>query len=426
MEKLKRKTTCPVKMRVKSLIEKEFYKIETGSEFLASFKIESGFLEKLSTYNETVDITIQFVQYENAAEKISKSNAYIFMPNGPAVEYSKGQNDWIRIEKGPLRSRVCVSMQKIMHCIHIFPTVNKHKSLKFPLIHVWNLVDLRSSLNFELAMRVQTDIKNNDILHSDLNGFQYTKRKRHDILQLQGNVYPMASGAFIQDSRKRFSVLTAQSLGVASLANSQIEVFLDRHVDQDINFDLPETANDNPVVPSQFIFLFETVKGNIESSARADFPSLTFSRLSNELLYPIVKLVVTHGNHEMTKEIRFSSKEYPCDLHLVNMRTMQTRGEEPRKNEIGLILHRMAYDDCSDAFIDLPRKNLDCQLLDNKNFLFADFFSFKRAQNNFSIFVESTFLNFAKKSIRTSVTGFVNDNIKPFNLEAFQIQKINK
>lgn len=97
------------------------------------------------------------------------------------------------------------------------------------------MVDLRRSHNLELAMHISTDIKNEGYVHTDLNGFQYIKRKNYDKLKIQGNVYPMPSGAFIQDTNKRLNILTGQPLGVASLDPSSIQVFLDRRLDQDDN-----------------------------------------------------------------------------------------------------------------------------------------------------------------------------------------------
>jgi hypothetical protein len=45
---------------------------------------------------------------------------------------------------------------------------------------------------------------------------QMVKRERMAKLPLQANVYPMPSGAFIEDSKTRVTLLSAQSAGVAS------------------------------------------------------------------------------------------------------------------------------------------------------------------------------------------------------------------
>ena len=47
------------------------------------------------------------------------------------------------------------------------------------------------------------------------------KHKRFDKLPIQANVYPMPAMAYIEDDKTRFSVLTAQSLGVTSQHTGQ-------------------------------------------------------------------------------------------------------------------------------------------------------------------------------------------------------------
>ena len=43
---------------------------------------------------------------------------------------------------------------------------------------------------------------------------QMQRRQTYDKLPLQANVYPMPAAMFLQDADTRFSVLTAQALGV--------------------------------------------------------------------------------------------------------------------------------------------------------------------------------------------------------------------
>lgn len=50
------------------------------------------------------------------------------------------------------------------------------------------------------------------------------KRQRFPKLPTQGNYYPMAASAYIEDKRVRLTVVTAQPLGVSSMASGQIEV----------------------------------------------------------------------------------------------------------------------------------------------------------------------------------------------------------
>lgn len=39
-------------------------------------------------------------------------------------------------------------------------------------VEIRNLVDIRQESNYELSMRVTTEVKNNNIFYTDLNGFQ--------------------------------------------------------------------------------------------------------------------------------------------------------------------------------------------------------------------------------------------------------------
>ena len=47
------------------------------------------------------------------------------------------------------------------------------------------------------------------------------RRQTYDKLPLQANVYPMPTAMFIQDSTSRFSVLSAQALGVLVMKPGQ-------------------------------------------------------------------------------------------------------------------------------------------------------------------------------------------------------------
>lgn len=53
-------------------------------------------------------------------------------------------------------------MYSINLCLHI--------DAKYIEIH--NLVDITQEMNYELSMRVITEVKNNDIFYTDLNGYQ--------------------------------------------------------------------------------------------------------------------------------------------------------------------------------------------------------------------------------------------------------------
>ena len=67
-------------------------------------------------------------------------------------------------------------------------------------------------------MRLKTSIRNVDrVFYTDMNGYQLVKRRTVDKLPLQGNVYPMATTAVLQDKSTRLSLLSGQPLGVVAL-----------------------------------------------------------------------------------------------------------------------------------------------------------------------------------------------------------------
>ena len=191
-----------------------------------------------------------------------KSGAYLFLPDGPAADVNSNLLQWFRVESaGFLRTRVCINMSIILHCVEFYPTLNKQKNFKYPYVNVWNVVDLRQSHNYELAMHLETSIQNNDVFYTDLNGFQYLKRKTYAKLPIQGNIYPMPTGAFIQDTQYRVNLLSAQPLGVGSLQPSTLQVFLDRRLDQDDNRGMEQAMNDNIVTSNKFLIFFESING---------------------------------------------------------------------------------------------------------------------------------------------------------------------
>ena len=399
------------------------------------FSPQTGLLNKIITDTKEIKSKVKFIKYGTTSAS-EKSGAYLFLPDGPGVELnSKKMLQWIRVEhSGKLRNRVCANMTILLHCMDIYPTVDRIKNLKYPIMHVWNMVDLRRSHNLELAMHIETNIKNDDFLHTDLNGFQYIKRKNYKKLTIQGNVYPMPSGAFIQDSTQRLNILTAQPLGVATLDPSSIQVFLDRRLDQDDNRGMEQAMNDNVLVSSKFVIFFEAINGMTSSTDKSEslasnYPSLMSQLLSSDLINSVTKMVLTSKESIKTDLILSNkNKKYPCDLRLVNIRTMQTRDEKPLANDVGLIFHRIVFEDCpSSPFAQLSSYYINqCSSDDNNQFSFDDFFDFFSRDDKSTLKVANitnTLLTLQRKSDSQSKlkTDNILDHLQPMQIEAYRI-----
>lgn len=92
------------------------------------------------------------------------------------------------------------------------------------------------------------------------------------------------------------------------------------------------------------------------------FASLLGHQTSLHLIHPVY-IVPAHPKHSTSfpKQTNLSpmQSELPCDVHLLNLRTMQNRDDGPErlspKNTAGLFLHRFGLD-CG-----FPNKGLMCK-----------------------------------------------------------------
>ena len=243
----------------------------------------------------------------------------------------------------------------------------------------------------------------------------------------------MPTGSFIQDEQMRVNILSAQPLGAASLQTSSLQVFLDRRLDQDDNRGMEQAMNDNVLTSNKFLILFESLNADNSNNNRAvDMPSLTAQWLSYDLLNPLMKLIASNEtpNEPILDSIQFMSetKVFPCDLRLVNMRTMSaSESDEPETNKVGLIFHRVPYEDCPSApFVQLSSTLLSQCNNDNYNqFSFGDLFKGKEIGQ---MKIESTLLTLhtpkvlADDEAPLTSKDFILNHVQPMQVEAFRVR----
>jgi hypothetical protein len=267
----------------------------------------------------------------------------------------------------------------------------------------------------------------------------------------------MPTGAFIQDEMAstassssnlmRVNLLSAQPLGAASLQTSSLQVFLDRRLDQDDNRGMEQAMNDNIVTSNKFLILFESLNNapsrdtaNSNANKASDMPSLTSQLYSYDLLNPLVKLITPNRNIKDSVDMLSGKQVFPCDLRLINMRTMQKEvktggGDEGEdrlmSNEVGLILHRIPYEDCPSApFVQLSSTLLSECNNDNYNeFSFGDLFGFMNDGGGVEIkTIENTLLTLhTPKVLRDDeepVTSkeYILNHVQPMQVEAFRVK----
>uniref|UniRef100_A0A3Q4GJH9 Alpha-mannosidase n=1 Tax=Neolamprologus brichardi TaxID=32507 RepID=A0A3Q4GJH9_NEOBR len=299
---------------------------------IQKLRLQSGLVRK---------IQVQFLWYGTRTGSRDKSGAYLFLPADEGAQlYTSSEPPLVRVSRGPIFSDITSHFPHFTHTVRLFH-LDGHagKSLE-----ISNLVDIRSQVNHELVMKIVSDIASGNRFYSDLNGFQMQQRRTLAKLPLQANFYPMTSAVFLQDSTSRLSLLSAQSQGVASLKPGELELVLDRRLQQDDNRGLGQGVTDNKLTASLYHLLLED-RG--VGGASVDHLSLLAHLASLSLCHPPM-IMVAPSNSQLPKLRPFQPlhSSLPCDIHLLNLRTLEDTQVRDAPGETALFLHRKGFD-CS-------------------------------------------------------------------------------
>lgn len=275
-----------------------------------------------------------------------KSGAYLFLPDGEAQPYVPKELPVLRVTEGPFFSEVATHYEHV----HLVVRLYNLPGVEGLSLDVSCLVDIRDYVNKELALRVHTDIKSQDVFFTDLNGFQVQPRRRLRKLPLQANFYPMPVMAYIQDAQSRLTLHTAQALGVTSLSDGQLEVILDRRLMQDDNRGLGQGLKDNKKTRNHFRLLWErrqvTSGRQVPEPLITSYPSLLSHLTAAHLSAPVQALPVALGQTPGPSLRSFHplGSPLPCDFHLLNLRSLPAEEESLPSGEAALLLHRKGFD----------------------------------------------------------------------------------
>lgn len=337
-------TTDPLPVRSVQADGQTFY--ISNQALTLSFSGTTGLLESIQRKEDLkkVKVQMQFMVYGTRPSK-DKSGAYLFLPDGKAKPYNPKESPVVRVVEGPLFSEVVVHYQHFEQTVRI----NNVPGVDGLSVELTTTVDIRDQTNKELAMRLNTDVDNGDVFYTDLNGFQIQPRRYFQKLPHQANFYPMPSQAYIQDSDYRLTLHTAQSLGVTSPENGQLEVILDRRLMQDDNRGLGQGLKDNKKTVNRFRLLLErrNMGNKMMDTGVTSFPSI-LSHMTNSILnHEVLALPVLPKRRGIPSLQTFAplKSSLPCDFHLVNLRSIQNPqdGLTPSPHT-ALIVHRLGLD----------------------------------------------------------------------------------
>ncbi|CAH8614222.1 unnamed protein product [Schistosoma rodhaini] len=312
--------------RPQLFIENDYIQLE--------FDSKTGYLQKMlnKLTGQSMDMKINFIQYESLKFD-SHSGAYLFIPDGLG-EPSPNPKSY-HYTKGNLVDEVIVYTQYVTHTVRLY----KSSGLQSQFIEIENVVNIKVSrpTDIDLFMTIQTNLSNKDrVFYTDSNCFQFTQRQYHDKIPLQGNVYPIACGAYIEqemnesDDRshakqyQRLNLFTSHPTGVVSPKVGQINVWIDRRSSRDDSRGVQSNLHGEWIVKSQLHLFTEII--SIDKTQKMTIPSLTiFSQhILNDLLRPIHKFYVNQLqlNSLFVTEYNLIPKfGLPCDYELVTMKT---------------------------------------------------------------------------------------------------------
>lgn len=214
-------------------------------------------------------------------------------------------------------------------------------------LEIQNVIDISKTLNFELVMRLSTNINSKDEFFTDLNGYQVIRRNRFKKLPIQANYYPMPTMMYIEDKETRLSIATSSPIGCASLREGQIEMMMDRRLNQDDNRGLGQGVLDNLPTRHTFKILLEKRKAKCQTASESHpsgFPSLGSHMSSQILLNPLVKML-QFKDESSTLQTSYApvTKDLGIDFSLASLKTGVTVND---KDYIGLLLQRNNVDVC--------------------------------------------------------------------------------
>ena len=302
-----------------------------------TFSGADAMLRKVSINGNILNLRMKFMTYgTRSGKKVQKSGAYIFLPDNEDAQDLVYSNPKIRITKGSIVTKFEAILEKPIPIRHEISLI---KGKKYLQMENEFFLGQNSFSNKELMIRFFTDIQNEDIFYTDLNGFQMIERKRFQKIPIQGNIYPMSTTVYIEDINNRLSILSGQPLGTTSPRSGWVDIFLDRRLLQDDQRGLNQGVLDNRKTKEVFKILLEKgvtlpkgVPKGKTNSIEALKPTLYSQLELQKLLTPPTLMYTTIKS--TISEIYFMRQSMPCALHLMNLRRPSTA------NTFDLFVHR--------------------------------------------------------------------------------------
>ncbi|CAG7713856.1 unnamed protein product [Allacma fusca] len=322
---------------------------------------EDGFTNSVSVNGKEHSVKTSFASY-GAQSRSETSGLYLFFPDGNAVPLPVVK-PLIRVIKGKFQSYVEVWLTQVKHRVTIF----NHPGFEHYAIEIKNLVDIRREKNYELSMKIATDINSKTAFQTDLNGFQMIRRKWYSKIPIQANFYPITTSAYIESGDVRMTLLTAQSLGGTSLKSGELEIMMDRRLLQDDNRGAGQGCTDNLETMHVFRVVFEKP---VCTDPQADISPPMLSLAAHLQLQDLqLPLQMFSAPHQTTKDSLSGVSDYipvtpseaiSCDVELLSAVPLPDYADSMDDHSYitapksSLLFHRFGFDGRFLGAIPLP------------------------------------------------------------------------
>ena len=250
---------------------------------------------------------------------LGRGGAYSMMSNGKHIPaYSSKPK--ITVQKGQYfcRLELDYNVFKVTYNLDRSSTVTG-RSLR---VNIYSDLTKYKNFNGDLAMRVITNIINNNTFYVDSNGVQLMGRKFRDSIPFDGNVNPMSSVAMMEDSSHRVIVHSAQPHGVVSPTSGVLDFMIDR-VALRPEMGMPEGVSDNKPTKTLLVIEFQTPDEYevVDTKETALLP-INSIYLNDILQHPIYKFYSIDDSTITKTSHLFLRQELSCDVILANVKNL--------------------------------------------------------------------------------------------------------
>jgi alpha-mannosidase len=394
----------------------KFINIE-GSKMKLTVDTEDGLIKFLEFKNAflTLNLEISFGAYISS---IGSSGAYLFQPDPDNSERNIFENDAMKkviVIRGKIASYVTVIYGSLLN--HTVRVLNTQTHLDNGVFIINDIEMNEKHDNSEMFMRISTPFVQNGIepiFFTDLNNFQWQKRKNVASIGVEGNYYPITSSIFLQDNDMRVTLITNHAQGATSPTEGIIEVMLDRRTPVDDNRGMEEGVVDNLQNQQKYWLTFEHFNQEFDTNDNVyQVPSLHVHHLINALSYPVnlYEIPNTEGI-EINKQVNLLKNPLPCDLHLFNLRALSDDFDKSFPSSSALLIVR--------------KLNFDCQLFNHEDPFYKE--SCHGAHKNFENIdmFDEIHVKFAQN---LSLTGNKNfgfiSSFSEVNIESMELKTFN-